>query len=170
MAGSDRITEACVAEQADADNLVLRMAATYANIDMADARARRFLEAAQVPVDMFAVRILLREALLNAVMHGSGCDAGKEVRLRVWREPAGVALEVEDDGGGFVWQECNQEMNITGDGGRGLALMHMYASEVQFNALGNHVTLRRAYEGPARERTPAAAPPVESGALKEKAG
>ena len=53
---------------------------------------------------------------------------------------------VEDDGPGFTWQNRTATFDVTGDGGRGLALMHMYSSEMTFNDRGNRVELRRCFE------------------------
>lgn len=126
--------------------LHLEMAACLTNIDAADAQVSALLQDRDAPVDRFAVRILLREAALNAVTHGSGQDAAKQVRIDVTLGAAEVELRVEDDGPGFAWQERPPTFDVMGDGGRGLALMHMYASAVEFNERGNCVVLRRQHE------------------------
>lgn len=126
----------------------LRMPATRASIDSADAELMRWLERWEVAVDRFAVRILLREALLNAVIHGSGECAQQEVRCTIQNDAESVTLIVEDDGPGFLWQDRDLTFQICGDGGRGLALMQTYASEVIFNDRGNRVVLRRRVETP----------------------
>jgi serine/threonine-protein kinase RsbW len=122
-----------------------RLCASLEGIDAADTAVMDYLSETGAVVDVFAFRILLREALLNAVMHGSGCDAGREVRLAVECDDTGVVLDVEDDGPGFDWQNRNVNLDILGDGGRGLALMHHFAAEVTFNECGNRVRLRRLY-------------------------
>lgn len=124
------------------------MAACLRNIDEADAQLSRFLDVQDVPVDRFALRILLREALLNAVTHGSAQDEQREVRMDVTLEPAAVEMAVEDDGPGFAWIDRGTDFDICGDGGRGLALMQMYSTEMSFNNRGNRVVLRRAYDRP----------------------
>ena len=133
----------------DAAGIRLELPATLAAIDAADAQVTRYLTEAGVPVDRFAVRILLREALLNAVIHGSGQDPQKAVRLALTLEPDAVVLTVEDQGPGFAWEERDTTFDIVGDGGRGLALMQTYASSVTFNQRGNCVVLRRRWDQPA---------------------
>ena len=147
-----------VAVERTEDGLRLCLPASVASIDAADAQVTRFLDGAAVPVDGFAVRILLREALLNAVLHGSGQDAGKQVRVGVALDRGGVVLTVEDDGPGFVRPARASVPDIAGDGGRGLALMQIYSSEMTFNGRGNRVVMRRNHEAPnlgndSRERT-----------------
>ena len=127
-------------------HLRIEMSATLENIDGADERASSFLAATHAPIDLFATRILLRESMLNAVTHGSGCDPSQIVRLDVEVDDLGVVLTVEDTGPGFIWQDRQTEFDILGDGGRGLALMQLYASEMNYNEAGNRVVLRRTYE------------------------
>lgn len=131
------------------NELRLRMSASLENNDQADALVSEFLLQTDVPVDRFAVRILLREALLNAVTHGCGKDPEQEVRLCVRLEPDAIVLDVQDSGPGFLWQDRNTMFDVLGDGGRGLALMRIYSSNMTFNEAGNHVVLRRRYDSAA---------------------
>jgi serine/threonine-protein kinase RsbW len=128
--------------------LRVRFGASLENIDAVDAAVTQFLCDARLPVDRFALRILLREALLNGVTHGSGQDPLREVRLELLSDADGVLLTVEDDGPGFEWQRSNASFDTFGDGGRGLALMRLYSSQMTFNPRGNRVTLRRPYDAP----------------------
>lgn len=129
----------------ESGHLCIRMAATLENIDRADEQVSAFVDELPAAVDRFAVRILLREAVLNAVVHGSGQDARQVVQVEASTDDDGLVITVADDGPGFVWHDRDCSFDITGDGGRGLALMQMYASEVTFNERGNRVTLRRPY-------------------------
>lgn len=123
--------------------LALRMSACLSNIDEADGRLRRFLEEAGADLDLFAVRILLREGLLNAVMHGSQEDPDLDVMLEACLDRHGLRLTIEDAGPGFCWEPALHQLDIMGDSGRGLPLMRMYASTVEFNERGNRVVLIR---------------------------
>lgn len=125
--------------------LRMRMAASLESIDEADAALIALLDDLQAPVDRFAIRILLREAVLNAVTHGSGSNPAKTVECRVEAGPSGLSLDVWDDGPGFDWRGAPRELDITGDGGRGLPLMRTYATEMTYNDKGNHLHLLRAY-------------------------
>ncbi len=112
-------------------------------IDTADEQITQYLQEHKTPVDLFAMRILLREAALNAVIHGSGKDASKQVLVEIRMDSNTVTLIVEDSGGGFATANV-APVDVLGDGGRGIALMHIYANSVVYNESGNRVELTRA--------------------------
>lgn len=127
----------------------LTMSATLEGIDQADDRLAAYLQAHNVPVDVFGLRILLREAMLNAVTHGSGKDPNKSVALTVYLGTADITMTVEDSGEGFAWASRNPGFEtLDGDGGRGLALMGIYADELKFNEQGNRVVLKKKLRDP----------------------
>lgn len=123
----------------------VRMSATLENIDRADEAMVEFMKSRDAPVDLFAVRILLREGMLNAVVHGSGQDPDLSVTMDVELDSEGVELTIEDTGPGFIWQNRSTSFDLMGDGGRGLPLMQMYSSRMAFNETGNRVTFWRKY-------------------------
>lgn len=127
------------------DELHLTMPAVLESIDAADELLVGFLVRRAIPIDCFAVRIVLREALLNAVIHGSGEMPEQEVELDVLLDVQGLRLSVRDHGAGFAWRRLWESPPAHLDSGRGLPLMRIYASEVQFNEAGNQVTLVRNY-------------------------
>lgn len=123
----------------------ITMPASLESIDEADSEVTGFLLRSGVSIDRFAVRIILREALLNAVLHGSGEDADKSVELTGHLDDRGMTLTIRDSGPGFAWRKAWGPTEPRLDGGRGLPLMRAYASEVRFNEMGNQVTLLRTY-------------------------
>ncbi len=131
------------------DSIQIRMPAVLENIDRADEKICEFIKTHQLPIDLFAVRILLREALLNAVTHGSGKNPKRSVYLFFGWDESGVELVVKDHGPGFAWQTHRGEFDVLGDGGRGLALMRIYSDEMSYNDCGNQVRLRKRYSVPA---------------------
>jgi len=100
--------------------------------------------------DIFAVRLGLEEALVNAVKHGNGNDPGKQVRVRYRVTPEEVVAEVEDEGQGFdpagVADPTSPE-RLELPGGRGLHLMRRCLSSVRYNERGNAVTLCKRRSG-----------------------
>jgi serine/threonine-protein kinase RsbW len=137
----------------NATGIELEMTAAYASVDLADAAITAHLEEAGARLDLFAVRILLREALLNAVEHGSGGRPDATVRCTVALDERGLRLVVDDDGPGFTWHDREAELEILGDGGRGIPIMQVYASEMHYNDAGNRLELRRDYEPVPQEGT-----------------
>jgi serine/threonine-protein kinase RsbW len=94
--------------------------------------------------DVFAVRLALEEAVVNAIKHGHQGDPTKEVHVLYWVGPQQVVLVVEDQGPGFHPDEVPDPLdpeNLERACGRGVFLMHHYMDEVKYNDRGNCVTL-----------------------------
>ena len=124
----------------------IKMSATLENIDVADDRLAEYLASGKIPIDSFAIRILLREGLLNAVSHGSDLDSAKTVSFTLCVETEGVRVKICDSGDGFEMQQCEASIDDLEEGGRGLALMKIYSDNMDFNNIGNEVTLYKRYE------------------------
>lgn len=108
--------------------------------------------------DQFALNILLREALCNAIFHGCHQQPAAAIECRITRRnsPTGLQmiLEITDPGPGFDWQRAiDQEIeahaqeflseNLLPESGRGLLIYMKYATSYEFNSPGNQITLRR---------------------------
>jgi serine/threonine-protein kinase RsbW len=119
----------------------ISMAATLENIDEADARVCAFLTDAEAPIDLFAVRIIFHEAMMNAVIHGSGQDPNLTVFINLRLAGEGLSLTIRDQGPGFDWRNMHGDIDTAVDSGRGLPLMGIYAAQVEYNDIGNQVTL-----------------------------
>lgn len=128
----------------------IRMSATPEGVVRTDVRLRGYLANRLIPVDVFAVRILAREALLNAVTHGSGGDPGRLIRFAVDVGAEHLFLEVEDSGEGFDWRSRPRDFDSLALQGRGLYLMELYSDGVWFNEKGNRVLLRKNFAAGAR--------------------
>lgn len=94
------------------------------------------------------VELALREALLNAIMHGSRGDPKRKVSVGcLCDETKGMLLVVRDAGPGFdpaqVPDPTTAE-NIYSSHGRGIFLMRALMDEVHFEAGGRQVLLKKA--------------------------
>jgi serine/threonine-protein kinase RsbW len=116
------------------------------------AEARRPVEAVAATMaahgypqrEVFAVRLALEEALVNALKHGHRGDPTKTAQVLYRVGPARVVVRVRDEGPGFdpaAVPDPLAEENLGRDSGRGLLLMRHYLTEVRHNARGNAVTL-----------------------------
>jgi len=124
--------------------ITFEIPATLTAIDELCVRAKSWLKENGLEKDRFAMSMLLRESLNNAVVHG--CCENPDVcilcELRLGRK--WLSILVDDGGPGYDWanrrkqRACNEDVN-----GRGLEIYHLYADEVVFNRLGNRVLLRR---------------------------
>ena len=124
----------------------LKMSATLENINLADDLLTEHIKQMDISVDLFAVRILLRESLLNAVTHGSDLDSDNEVSLKLEMGSDSLILCVGDCGEGFPWGEDWKKPDNLTEGGRGLALMKIYSDHITFNQKGNEVILQKNYK------------------------
>jgi serine/threonine-protein kinase RsbW len=96
--------------------------------------------------DVFAVRLALEEAVVNAIRHGNREDATKHVNVSFLVGPERVLIEVQDEGEGFDPREVPDPLapeNLERSSGRGLYLIRTYMTWVRYNSRGNCVTMCR---------------------------
>jgi serine/threonine-protein kinase RsbW len=116
------------------------------------------LEAHAYPCkDVFAVRLAVEEALVNAVKHGNGGDPTKCVSICYHVSAKGILVEVEDQGRGFDPDRVPDPLdpeNLERPCGRGLLLMRAYMTWVRFSRRGSRVTLYKRRSADARSSNP----------------
>ena len=96
--------------------------------------------------DIFAIKLALEEALVNACKHGNKMDRCKTVRVQYHVTPQRADIAIEDQGPGFNPAELpdpTADENLEMCSGRGILLMRAYMSSVVFNPSGNKVTLTK---------------------------
>ena len=114
-----------------------------------DLVARHCLAMGVSPRDArFVVRVVLCEALANAILYGNQLDTSKSVEVRVELDDDFLRLSVTDQGDGFDSSAMPDPTNVTAidsERGRGLFLIHNLVDNVQFNERGNRIcmTMRR---------------------------
>jgi serine/threonine-protein kinase RsbW len=90
----------------------------------------------------FAVELLLREALVNAVSHGCCGNGNRRVHCALRLRERRLTIVVRDDGCGFDWQTWqSREAGLAQASGRGLEIIRRYATRVRFNRAGNTVAI-----------------------------
>lgn len=118
--------------------------ATLKNIDRADEETKIFLWRMGLGTETFAIRLTVRECLLNALQHGSSGNPNKIIKYRLRLEDNIVMIEIKDEGDGFDWSGyMGKKAALTSDSGRGLAIMMNYCSEIEYNAKRNILFLRK---------------------------
>ena len=98
------------------------------------------------PECMFAIRLALEEAIVNAHVHGNCSDPTKHITISYEADDRQLTVRVRDDGEGFnpgVIPDPRQPDRISMPFGRGLMLMNAYLDEVCYNQTGNEVQLRK---------------------------
>ena len=114
---------------------------------MRDIISLRVMDGAEVDIE-----VALREALLNAVIHGNRQDPGKRVYLRGrLRADGEVSMVVRDEGAGFesdsVPDPTTPEHRMSTHG-RGIYLMRALMDEVSFEEGGTVVHMRKSPSPP----------------------
>lgn len=126
----------------------IRFSASLPLIDRAVAAGVEFLTSRGATGSLFDVKLLLREALLNAVLHGSRSDPLMIVTAEVTAEDGRMRLVVEDQGPGFDWRgrmvDAPPAMVTSG---RGLSILAIYADALDYNEAGNRLELAKAMSG-----------------------
>lgn len=98
------------------------------------------------PHDIFGVHLALEEALVNAVKHGNRMDEAKSVHVEVKLSPDRLYVRIRDEGPGFKMEEvpdCTEDENLEKASGRGIMLMRNFMSFVEYNDVGNMVTMEK---------------------------
>jgi|SRR5215470_17813875 len=109
--------------------------------------------------DHFGIDLALREALVNAIVHGNQENSSKRVYVNCRCSADGeVSIAVEDEGNGFNHEavpDPTSPDNRTLTHGRGIYLMRTLMDEVHFEQGGSVVCMRkRANAGSTATRKP----------------
>ena len=98
------------------------------------------------------IEVALREALLNAIIHGNKGDPGKRVYLRVrCRADGEVSIAIRDEGAGFEMSSVPDPTALEhrmSTHGRGIYLMRALMDEVSFEEGGTVVHMRKSSSAP----------------------
>jgi serine/threonine-protein kinase RsbW len=93
---------------------------------------------------LFAIRLALEEALVNAIKHGNRLNPRKKVLVEADITPARAKIVVEDQGLGFNRKKVpdpRREENLTKCTGRGVLLIESYMNQVKWSRGGRRVEM-----------------------------
>jgi serine/threonine-protein kinase RsbW len=127
------------------DYLHIRFSSFLEYIDDACEAVTQFLKSGhrEVVPHLFAIHLVMREGLANAVRHGNKNDPDKlvEFQLKINRGKS-ICLEIADQGEGFDWKK-QQFSGLPGDTthGRGIFIMGTYFTRYSYNEKGNRLYL-----------------------------
>ncbi len=96
--------------------------------------------------DIFAIRLALEEALVNAIKHGNQMDRAKVVRVTYQVSAERFEVQVADEGPGFDPADVPDPTapeNLERPCGRGLLLMRHYMTEVAYHDRGRAVRMSK---------------------------
>lgn len=128
----------------DPDGISCRFPALTENVEIFIAGVHDFLVEQDLGGLAFDMELLAREALVNAVLHGSGGDSSKLVAAGLSRQAGALVLTVEDQGQGFDWRSLSRlEPDPSRESGRGLFIIRKYADSFEYNDKGNALRISK---------------------------
>jgi serine/threonine-protein kinase RsbW len=99
--------------------------------------------------DALNVGIAVREAVINAIVHGNKMDPTRKVEVRLEARPRSVRASVRDQGTGFnasATPDPTSGDNLMKNSGRGVLVMRAFVDSVDFKfreGRGMEVTLKK---------------------------
>ena len=99
------------------------------------------------PDEALNVGLAVREAVINAMLHGNGQDPSLNVDITLSTDAERLTATVTDQGNGFERGNApdpTEEANLLRNSGRGLLMMEAFVDSVQFRGLpggGTEVTM-----------------------------
>ena len=125
----------------------LTLESTLGSVDEAERAAEQFAERAGFDEEMRgSIAMAVREAVVNAVLHGNSYDRNKQVTVSLEANDADMVVRVADQGVGLNPETIPDPLapeNILRGSGRGIFLIRAFMDEVNFRQLhpGTELTL-----------------------------
>jgi serine/threonine-protein kinase RsbW len=96
--------------------------------------------------DRDRISMAVREAAVNAVLHGNAYDPKKKMRLSFENTADALVIKIADEGRGLRLEDIPDPLapeNLLKQSGRGIFLMRTFMDDVQFRSLqpGTEITL-----------------------------
>jgi len=134
------------------------MESTLESVNRAEEMADQI--AARVGLDedtRSGVSMAVREAMINAVLHGNAYDPGKRVNVTFEQNGRELVVTISDEGKGFVPEDVPNPLapeNLLKQSGRGIFLMRAFMDEVRFRKLdpGTEIILIKRLQSSGLER------------------
>jgi serine/threonine-protein kinase RsbW len=122
-------------------------------IDLVHVASEKMAETVGLDADeALNVGLALREAVINAIIHGNRRDPSLPVEVTLTANGGKLVATVQDHGGGFdpdAMPDPTSESNVLQTSGRGLLLMRAFVDEIEFRRVngGMQVTLTKNLPG-----------------------
>jgi serine/threonine-protein kinase RsbW len=114
-----------------------RLDSTLETVDNAEQTATRIASETGFGEDeVMQIAMAVREAAVNAVLHGNAYDPDKKVELEFERTPRDLVITIRDQGRGFDQQRVADPLapeNLLKTSGRGIFLIRSFMDDVQIN-------------------------------------
>jgi len=127
--------------------LSFKLASTMDSVAEVEAAAEKLTHSAGMDEDEgFRVVMAVREAAVNAVLHGNGYDPNKQITVSLENNGKSLVITVADEGEGLDPEKIPDPLapeNLLRGTGRGIFLIRSFLDEVHFRQLhpGTELTL-----------------------------
>jgi serine/threonine-protein kinase RsbW len=124
-----------------------RMESTLESVNKAEAMTEQFSSQSGFDEDTRGgISMAVREAMINAVLHGNAYDPAKRVNLTFEQNGRELIITITDQGKGLDPAEVPDPLapeNLMKQSGRGIFLMRAFMDEVRFRKVdpGTEITL-----------------------------
>lgn len=135
-----------------------RLESTLESVNKAEEMTGQFASDAGFDEDTRdGITMSVREAMINAVLHGNAYDPNKRVNLSFEQNGSELIITIGDEGKGLEPQEVPDPLapeNLMKQSGRGIFLIRAFMDEVRFRKLepGTEITLIKRIPGPDSDR------------------
>jgi len=123
--------------------------------------------------DALNVAIAVREAVINAIVHGNKMDPSRKVEVSLQARPRSIRARVRDQGAGFdagATPDPTAGDNLMRSSGRGVLVMRAFVDSVDFKfreGRGMEVTLKKTRSGgKAKSTTRPSAAAADNGGME----
>lgn len=129
------------------NRITYTLASSLESVDKVEQTATELAQRAGVDEDqLFGISMAVREAAVNAVMHGNGGDAAKTIKCTFENTGPSLVFTVSDQGKGLDPDSLPDPLapeNLMRGSGRGIFLIRSFMDEVHFRQLdpGTELTL-----------------------------
>ncbi len=130
-----------------------RMESTLESVNKAEEMVGQLAKQAGFDDDVRdGIAMAVREAMINAVLHGNAYDPGKRVNLTLEQNGRELIVTIGDEGKGLEPEEVPDPLapeNLMKQSGRGIFLIRAFMDEVRFRKLepGTEITLIKRIPG-----------------------
>jgi serine/threonine-protein kinase RsbW len=131
---------------------------TLASVNSAEETASRIASTAGFEDDeVMRIAMAVREATVNAVLHGNAYDERKKVTVEFERTPRSLVIVITDQGRGIDLNSIPDPLapeNLLKTSGRGIFLIRSFMDEVQIHpsATGTEIKMIKHVPGQAADR------------------
>jgi serine/threonine-protein kinase RsbW len=142
--------------------VLLEIPSTFAMLELVDRITAHFGQIAGLDEDSaHGMGVAVREAVVNGIKHGNGCDERKRVRVEYALATNAVqrlvVVRVRDEGDGFEMESLPDPLadeNVAATSGRGIFLIRAFMDDVQVYRMpggGTEIHMAKAIEKPPSE-------------------